>query len=244
MITTAAETGISLMVAMGKHAELIMEAYAAPEGGVRENEQNANALMYLCRYRLMQRDEDDGFVRLRTPIRTLLDQGLSRTRLKMVSTNIGDAIDSIEHLAREYRKNKTASYRGDADSLLQSLRENVYELCEQLLEQSREIWHQIDSDFGSVTQLSSKIALNKNALSRVDSMMKALGFIDFDNLYEIAKGDKELHRLLYSKLRKTTERCRRELGDAISRLNNSMFTLTRLAARARKVSDYVTHLRS
>ena len=229
---------------MGRNAELIMEAYASTSGGIQETEGNVKAIDELCRHRLLQRDDRDDVVRLRTPLRNLLSQGLSSVRLQMVNANIGQSVEGIRVIAEQYRASKRDEDTTSCESLLQSLRDNVYSLCDDLADQSRDIWQQISSDFGIAARLSSKIALNAAAILRVKQTQEALKLVDMDGMYEICRSDRDLMVVVFSRLRLARENCLKELGDAIDRLNRMMFNLKRLERRAQQVARLSAHFRN
>lgn len=244
MSTDTHKAGIEFLRSLGRHAELIMAAFSSPSGGVTETEANTRAIEELCRHRLMQRDDQDDTVRLRTPIRHLLNQGLSSVRLRMVNANIGQSVDGIKVLVKQYIDSKKAGDSLECEGFLQDLRDNVYSLCDDMMDQSRDIWQQINSDFGVASRLASKLALNQNAINRVQQLQEALSLIDFDELYALCRRDRDLMRVVYARLRGTHEQCLQELGDAIHRLNKMLFSLRRLERRARRVTALATHLRT
>lgn len=244
MSTETRRAGADLLRALGRHAELIMEAYASTSGGIQETEGNTKAIAELCRHRLFQRDDRDDLIRLRTPLRNLLSQGLSSVRLQMVNANIGQSVEGIRVIAEQYRASKRDEDLPSCEALLQSLRDNVFSLCDDLADQSRDIWQQISSDFGIAARLSSKIALNAAAISRVKQTQEALKLVDMDGLYQICRRDRDLMGVVFSRLRLARENCLKELGDAIARLNSMMFNLKRLERRARQVARLSTHFRN
>lgn len=243
ILSNTHEAGVRFLNALSKHSELIMDAYSSPTGGLRESEQSLSALEELRGNRVMNYDPDDGVYRLRSAMRGLIDHGLKQSRLKMINANIGESFENVLMLAQEYQRSKHDGNMEDTHSFLRELRENVFELCDQLEDQNRDIWEQIRSNFGAVSTLSSKISLNANALKRVRQMHEALRLIDLEMLYQVSRGDRELLRLLHKRLRGTIDTCRQELGDAVDRLNTTMYALERLAARARMVARHVAHLK-
>ena len=129
----------------------------------------------------------------------------------------------------------------DCANYLNELESNVAELCDSLTEQARGIWRQIDSDFGSVTLLSGKIALNKNALNKVQRILQSLELLDLESMHKLSSRDKELRKLLHIRLPYAIDACRQDLSDAIHRLNKMMFKLNQLEAQAKMVNQMVDH---
>jgi hypothetical protein len=217
-----------------------MEAYESAARGIVETPENSKAVDELTRLRLIILDDEEGSVRLNASLRNMLDQGLKASRLRMVSANIGEAIEGIKSLAKAYRSARKEGNTSDTTNILIDLRANVLELCDDLREQSREIWQQIDSGFGTVTLLSSKRALNESFLAKIQRILDAFSLIDFTELFEQFRNDRELLKL-HSRLRATVEKSRQDLGDSIHRLNKMMYHLNLLAAQARLVNRFVNH---
>ncbi len=234
------EAGVKILKALAKYSDYIMDAYEGNNGRL-SGSIAPKAHDDLLRLRLAVMDSSDGKVRLNFTVMGLLDQSLRSSRLKMVNANIGEAIEGIEFLAGEYISSKQAGSEIDAESYLRDLDGNVSTLCDNLVDQAREIWRQIDSDFGSVSLLSSKIALNKNALIKVNKLLKSLELIDLDSISSLSSHDKQLRKLLQVKLPASIEDCRKDLGDAIHRLNKILFKLSKLEARAKMVNEIVQH---
>jgi hypothetical protein len=159
----------------------------------------------------------------------------------MFNTNIGDAINDITFLADEYLGAKRNGGDSDALMYLNNLDANIDELCDELTGQTKDIWRQISTNFGAASLLKNKITLNKNALTKVERIIGSLEHIDLEYLRSLGSHDRELRGLLSVRLALAIETSRKNLSDAIVRLNNSMFRLTRLAKRARLVNRIVGH---
>jgi|GEM_PF-2949127 len=234
--------GIKVLRALAKHAEIITLAYESGNNQIPERMDTTKAIEELIRLRLAIRDESHGgVVRLNSTVKNLMDYSLKTIRLKMVNVDIGEAVDGILFLAEAYNKAKNAGANADSAKYLNDLDSNVVELCDSLTDQARDIWRQIDSDFGSVSLLSGKIALNKNALNKVQRILKSLELIDLETMHKLSSRDSEMRKLLHVRLPDAIDSCRRDLSDAIHRLNRMMFKLNQLAARARMVSQMVDH---
>ncbi|MBV1878959.1 MAG: hypothetical protein KUG79_15070 [Pseudomonadales bacterium] len=233
--------GKKVLKALARHADIIMAAYESAGYVLQETAGNETAIADLVRLKIAVREEQPGIVRLNSSTRVLLDQSLKTSRLKMVNADVGMAIDDIFWLAGEYRRVKQVGHERDRLRYLSELQANVSELCDSLTTQGREIWRQIDSDFGAISLLQGKMALNKNALLQVERILKSLNLIDQDELYRLASIDRELRQLLHIQLPRAIARCREDLSDAIYRLNKMMFKLNQLAARARLVNQFRDH---
>ena len=185
------DDGLKILSALGKYGELIMTAYEDNKGRLDYSEKNARAVDDMVRLRLAVFDlPDSSQPRLNTTVMTLLDQSLRSSRLKMVNADVGEAMEGIEFLAAEYLSCRQAGGSTDAQGHLIDLDTNVASLCDNLMDQARAIWRQIDSDFGSVSLLSSKIALNKNALRKVNNLLQSLDLINVESLYTLGMRDR------------------------------------------------------
>ena len=232
------DAGIHVLKTIGKHAELIMGAFESNQNVLSETASNEKAVKELIRLRLATRDDSGSEVRLNSTIKNLLDHSLKTNRLRMVNADIGQAVEGVFLLAEQYFSAKKANYENDRLKYLHELQDNVSELCDSLLEQTRVIWRQVDSDFSVVALLSGKIALNKNAINKVESILSVIDLIDLSKMYQIGERDRELRRLLHVRLPKTIELCRQDLSDAINRLNKMLFKLNALVARRRLVQQF------
>ena len=231
-----------LLKALAKHADILVEGYEDSQSRLSETSDNSKAITELIALRVVVRDEATGGApRLASNLKKLMDQSLISTRLKMFNTNIGDAINDITFLADEYLGAKRAGDSSDALMYLNNLDANIDELCDELTGQTEDIWRQISSNFGTASLLKNKITLNKNALTKVERIIGSLEHIDLEYLRSLGSHDRELRGLLSVRLALAIETSRKNLSDAIVRLNNSMFRLTRLAERARLVNRIVGH---
>lgn len=237
---SAREDGLKVLRALAKYSDIIMAAYEENRGFVAATEENARAIADMDRLRLIVPDPTDGRYRLNSTVTELLDQSLRTSRLKVVNADIGEAIEGILFLANQYLAAKRSGSRADEEGYLDDLETNVVALGDSIVGQAQMIWRQIDSDFGSVSQLSSKIALNKNTLEKVRALIASLELIDTEALYAIGSQDKEL-RLLQVRLPLAIDQGRKDLSDALHRLNKMLFRLNRLESRAKQVDDFVRY---
>lgn len=234
------DDGLKILAALAKYGELIMTAYEENKGRLDYSESNVRAIDDMVRLRLALFDvPENSQPRLNSTVMSLLDQSLRTSRLKMVNADVGEAVEGIEFLAGEYLSAKQAGSKTDADGHLSDLEANTLSLCDNLMEQARAIWRQIDSDFGSVSLLASKIALNKNALRKVSGLLQSLELINIEALYDLGRGDRELRGILQIRLPSAIDVCRKDLSDALHRLNKMLFKLNQLEKRARLVNDFV-----
>lgn len=236
---STSDAGISTLKAVGKHAELIMQGFENGQA-LLETVSNQKAIDELIRLRLAIRDDISQQVRLSSVVKNLLDHSLKTTRLKMVHADIGTAIDGIFLLINEYHRAKASGSEADKTTYLTELNETVVELSDNLISQCENIWRQIDSDFGAVSQLSSKMALNKNALEKVGRMLDALNYINLEELLELSRNDAQLRLIINTTLQSNIEVCRKLLTDASARLDKMLFNLKRLEEKARLVRTFKT----
>lgn len=241
---SSTETGIRALKGLAKHAELLVAAYESGSRLIPETEENESSIRELLQLRLVDRQADDGAIRLNTVVTSLLDHSLKTQRLKMFSADIGEALEGLEFLAQRYVQSKSSGASGDSSKLLDELGGNVFDLCDGLLSQAQSIWRQVEGDFGAVSQLEIKMALNRNTLAKVNRILQSLELIDMASLYRISSRDRDLRKLLQVQLPEVIEQCRQILGDAIGRLNKMMFRLEQLATQATRVNQLVDHYTS
>ena len=238
---SSTETGIRALKGLAKHAELLVAAYESGSRLIPEIEENESSIRELLQLRLVDRQADDGAIRLNTVVTSLLDHSLKTQRLKMFSADIGEALEGLEFLAQRYVQSKSSGASSDRSKLLDELGGNVFDLCDGLLSQAQSIWRQVEGDFGAVSQLETKMALNRNTLAKVNRILQSLELIDMAALYRISSRDRDLRKLLQVQLPEVIEQCRQILSDAIGRLNKMMFRLEQLATQATRVNQLVDH---
>lgn len=238
------EATLNLLQLLGKHAPIISQAYNSPTGAIERNEHNSKAIEQLCQWRLMRADTGIDEVMLHSTVRQLIDQGLKRVRLQMISPDLDGAFEQILSDAENYVRARNEKNQNDTKVFQDALRDNVHDLCDWLTSQTQNIRDQIETQFGMVTQLSHKIKLNEQALSRCRAIHEALMHIDYERLYELGRGDRMLTLLFQRRISGTIDICRANLADSLSRLNSSMFHLQSLEKRARLVRQYNTHMKN
>ena len=240
--TTINSAAHHLLKSLAKHADILVEAYDNNQGRLPETTENSNSIAELISLRIVVRDEATGGApRLTSNLKKLMDESLISSRLKMFNTNIGDAVNDITFFANEYLSAKRNGDGNDAAMYLNNLDSNIDELSDELTGQTEDIWRQISTNFGAASLLKNKIKLNKNALSKVERILGSIAHIDLEHLRSLGAHDRELRGLLNVRLSIAIEASRKNLSDALVRLNNSMFRLTRLEDRARLVNCLVSH---
>jgi hypothetical protein len=238
------EATLNLLQLLGKHAQIISQAYNSPTGAIERTDHNSKAIEQLCQWRLMRADARADEVMLHSTVRQLIDQGLKRVRLQMISPDLDGAFEQILSDAQHYIRARTENNQNDTKVFQDALRDNVHDLCDSLTSQTQNIRDQIETQFGMVTQLSHKIKLNEQALSRCRAIHEALMHIDYERLYELGRGDRMLTLLFQRRISGTIDISRANLADSLSRLNSSMFHLKSLEKRARLVRQHNTHMKN
>lgn len=233
--------GHKLLKALARHADILVDGYEDNQSRLSETAENSKAITELITLRMVVRDEATGSPRLSSSLKKLMDQSLISTRLKMFDTDIGAAMINITNFADEYLAAKRAGDHTDAQMFLDTLGASIDALCDELTGQTEDVWRQISTNFGAASLLKNKITLNKNALKKVERIIGSLEHIDLEHLRSLGSHDRELRGLLSVRLALAIETSRKNLSDAIVRLNSSMFRLTRLAERARLVNCIVGH---
>jgi len=234
------QAGVRWLQMLGKHAELIIDAYHTPHGFVPKNEEEESAIDELIKQRVAWRPEDAEAIRLIGPLRTALDQALKTVRLHTLDARIGESVNEIFKLGITYNDTRKRN-ENDASLLLAELEEMVFSLCENLTESSRQIWRHIDTKFSSVTSLDAKLKLNQMSLDRAERIVKSIGEIDLAALQEISGSNADLRRLFNIQLPRALEFSLRDMTDAFARLDKILFDLRELKARSRLVQRFVTH---
>lgn len=213
-----------------KHQELIATSYLETDGEIAEEADTEKAINELVSARLAWRPDEE--VRLSHSLVHLLNSSLRSVRRSHIDSDIGGRMNDIEGLINNY---KAAKKYEDKEELLRSLREQIHDLSETLLNATRNLWNQIDSEFGYVSTLEMKSLENKRVLTQVMRLNNSLGMINRADLNKLAGNDPSLRRWLTKVLPLSVERCQAELNDALHRLKDMLFKFRHLQLRGRIV---------
>jgi len=230
-----------LLRLLHKHEELIMHAYHQNGCELVENAESFSAIEELINARMAWRLEENDSVRMSNALIGLLDHGLRNSHRRHVDADIGGRIADIEGLVNNYKAAVAKLAERDVSSFWRSIEEQAYDLRETLKNTTRQLWRQIDSEFGNVDSLDMKVLENKRVLEQAKRLNDGLELVQFDELSELAGNDIKLRRLLIKMLAKSISDCQLELADALHRLKDMLFEFRKQQRHGRLIKTFYSH---
>jgi len=233
------QAGVKLLKQLGRHADVVMDAYLA--GSVNETSHDLSVIEKLKKSGILWRPEPDQELRLKRSVRALLEEALSDERNRQIDANVGSALATIKTLANHY---KEARYNADfsaAEAYLSDLNEHVYSFTDSLRYSIRVLWSRINNEFGYVGTINAKIRENELAQSQVSELLNGLEMFQFTELGEIAGDIRELRRLLMTSLQETLSQCTQELSIVQARLYELLGRFRQIQGRTRLLKGWLLH---
>ncbi|QIR13540.1 phosphoenolpyruvate carboxylase [Shewanella aestuarii] len=233
------QAGVKLLKQIGRHADVIMDAYLA--GSVSESSHDPAVIEKLKKSGILWRPEPDQSLRLKRSVRALLEEGLSDERNRQIDSNVGSALATIKTLADHYKEARHNVDYSAAEAYLADLSEHVYSFTDSLRYSIRVLWGRINNEFGYVGTINAKIRENELAQSQVTELLNGLEMFQFSELGEIAGDIRELRRLLITSLQETLSHCTQELSVVQGRLLELLGRFRQIQGRTRLLKGWLLH---
>ncbi|MFQ6372590.1 phosphoenolpyruvate carboxylase [Shewanella sp. YIC-542] len=233
------QAGVKLLRLLGRHAELVMDAYLG--GSVDEEKLEPATVKKLTDNGILWRPEAGESLRLSRNVRALLEDGLKDERNRQINANVGSALATIKTLANHYREARASVDYSAAEAYLADLSEQVYSFTESLRYSIRVLWGRINNEFGYVGSISAKIRENELAQSQVSDLLNGLEMFEFSELGELAGDIRELRRLLVTSLQETLSTCAQELSVVQGRLLELLGRFRKIQGRTRLLKGWLLY---
>ena len=234
------QAGSRLLNALGRHSELIMQAYV--NGHVDEAAYSRKILDQLVQLGVLWRPDPTSPLRLKAAVRTLLEGSLQDERNRNINANIGTALATLKTLAEHYKEALHYNRFSEAHAHMSDLTEHVYQLTESLANSVRVMFSRINNEFGYVSSVDAKIRENELAQSQVSELLYQLECFRFDELSEIAGSNRELRHLLVVALQQSFARAAQELSVAQARLLDLLGRFREFQGRTRLLKGFLLHM--
>ncbi|MCC2618135.1 phosphoenolpyruvate carboxylase [Aestuariibacter halophilus] len=234
------QSGVKLLNALSRHADLIMQVYLS--GSLNEKQHKPGVIDNLIQLGILWRPEDSSELRLKNAVRSLLEGSLQDERNRQVDANIGSALASLTTLAAHYKEALTHGRFAEADAHLNDVTEHVYSLTENLTNNVRVLFGRINNEFGYVASIDAKIRENELAQRQVSEMLKQLELFRFDELSELAGSNRELRHLLVVTLQQCFSRVTQELAIVQARLLELLGRFREFRGRTRLLKGFLLHM--
>ncbi|ROQ30450.1 phosphoenolpyruvate carboxylase [Gallaecimonas pentaromativorans] len=233
------QAGVRFLKLLGRHSDVIMDAYLG--GEVADGQLEEGVEERLKKEGILYRPEQGANLRLRKSVRTLLEEALKDERNRQIDTNLGSALAAIKTLAAHYKEARHSGDYGGAEAYLSDLAEAVYSFAETLRHDIRALWGRINNAFGYVGTINAKIRENELAQSQVSDLLAGLEMVNFQELADIAGDIRELRRLMVTSLQSTLSECTQELGMVQARLLELLGRFREIRGRTRLLKGWLLH---
>ncbi|MBU3022415.1 phosphoenolpyruvate carboxylase [Aestuariibacter sp. A3R04] len=234
------EAGTRLLNAMGRHSDLIMQAYIT--GSVNESDYSRKVLDQLVQLGVLWRPDPQSPLRLKNAVRTLLEGSLQDDRNRTITTNITASLASLRTLAEHYKEALHYHRFNEAHAHMGDLTEHVYQLTESLTNSVRVLFSRINNEFGYVSSVEAKIRENELAQGQVSDLLQQLESFHFDQLSELAGSNRELRHLLVVALQQSFAKAAQELSVVQARLLDLLGRFREFQGRTRILKGFLLHM--
>ena len=157
--------GVKFLKALAKHSDVIMKAYLS--GRVNELDVDAKTLDKLIELGVLWRPEPEQDLRLRSVVRSLLENSLRDERNRQIDANIGSKVSAITTIASHYKEALHNQNYSESEVYMEDLTEQVYSLVDNLKSSVRNLWRRIHNEFGYVASINAKIRENELAQTQL-----------------------------------------------------------------------------
>ncbi|WP_438864001.1 phosphoenolpyruvate carboxylase [Neptunicella sp.] len=233
------QAGITLLNAMSRHSDVIMQVYLS--GSLDETSTTPQVIENLKKLGIVWRPEPEAELRLKSAVRNLLESSLHDERNRQIDANIGSALASLKTLAGHYKEALHHSRFAESQGYLSDLREHVYSLTESLSNSVRVLFSRINNEFGYVASIDAKIRENELAQSQVSELLNQIELFRFDELSETAGSNRELRLLLIVTLQQAFSRVTQELSIVQARLLELLGRFREFRGRSRLLKGFLLH---
>ena len=234
------QSGVKLLNALSRHADLIMQVYLS--GTLDKSKYSPKVVETLIKQGILWRPESESEIRLKNAVRNLLEGSLQDERNRQIDANIGSALASLKTLAQHYKEALEHGRFAESEAHLSDLTEHVYALTETLTNNVRVLFSRINNEFGYVSSIDAKIRENELAQSQVSELLKQLELFRFDELSELAGSHRELRHLLVVTLQQSFSRVTQELAIVQARLLELLGRFREFRGRTRLLKGFLLHM--
>ena len=171
-----------LFSVLHRHKDLLIGAYLNGDGFVDNTTENGRAVDELTKLGILWLTDDDGRARLSQAFLDIFNVARRDELRRNVNVDIADRLRSTEDLVSSYRVARQAGTEDEQKAIFRAIEEQVYSLRETLASTSRQLWQEINSEFGHVTTLELKMQENQRVIDRVKRLNDNLALIDYLSL--------------------------------------------------------------
>lgn len=227
-----------LFRAFARYKDALIAAHIRHDGFVDDAELGQRGLRELADLGLLWQAEESGRHRLSQSMIDLFNVARRDEIRRHVSVDLADRLRSLEESVASYRVARREASEADEHRFLLRVEEQVYALRESLVAVSRQLWQEINSEFGYVTTIELKLQENRRVIGRARRLNDNLALVDYETLSSdrFAGDNPQLRRLFLGSLAQALAAIRHELVDALHRLEQMLFTFREQQYRTRLVT--------
>ncbi len=160
-----------LFKALANHSDLIAKAYF--NGTVYSDSQNQRTLNQLKQFKVLVDHGDDGF-RIAGRLSQFLDSALSSDRIRRLDTDLSSWIDTLEQQIGLYQDAWRENRLDDVDHYLLEIQRLVFDLADNLEENTSYLLMLVNSRFANVRTLAEKQKQNSFYIARLEKLVNAI----------------------------------------------------------------------
>lgn len=229
-----------LFRAFARNKDALIAAHLRQDGFVDDAEIGERGMRELADLGLLWRAEEGGRHRLSQSVIDLFNVARRDEIRRHVSVDLADRLKSLEESVTSYRVARREGSEAEEHRFLLRVEEQVYSLRETLVAVSRQLWQEINSEFGYVTTIELKLQENRRVIRRAHRLNDNLALVDYETLASdrFAGDNPQLRRLFLGSLAKALAAIRDELVDALHRLEKMLFTFREQQYRTRLVMAF------
>ncbi len=229
-----------LLKAMANHSDLVAKAYY--EGVIYKDSKNQRGLNQLKQLKVLVKYSVDGY-RISGRLGQFVDSALSSDRLRRLDTDLASWVDTLEQQILLYQDAWDENRVEDWDNYSAEIERLVFDLSDNLEENTSYLLMLVNSRFANVRTLAEKKKQNVFYISRVERLVDAISSLQPEDLLERVDEHPALYELLEQQLIRLLPVYQQRLQDILDKLKTFLFELRKIEERAQLVQGFSFFLR-
>ena len=225
---------------MANHSDLVAKAYY--EGVIYKDSKNQRGLNQLKQLKVLVKYSVDGY-RISGRLGQFVDSALSSDRLRRLDTDLASWVDTLEQQILLYQDAWDENRVEDWDNYSAEIERLVFDLSDNLEENTSYLLMLVNSRFANVRTLAEKKKQNVFYISRVERLVDAISSLQPEDLLERVDEHPALYELLEQQLIRLLPVYQQRLQDILDKLKTFLFELRKIEARAQLVQGFSFFLR-
>lgn len=225
---------------MANNSDLVAKAYY--EGVIYKDSKNQRGLNQLKQLKILVKHSVDGY-RISGRLGQFVDSALSSDRLRRLDTDLASWVDTLEQQILLYQDAWDENRAEDWENYSAEIERLVFDLSDNLEENTSYLLMLINSRFANVRTLAEKKKQNVFYISRVERLVDAISSLQPEYLLERVDEHPALYELLEQQLIRLLPIYQQRLQDILDKLKTFLFELRKIEARAQLVQGFSFFLR-